>query len=266
MRLVVLARYMQILSPMLCEQPRRARDQHPSFVPAELQGARALSAGARPRREAHRRDGALRDRRSRRRPDHRAGRRARRPRDGLEDCVDIGRDVECAVLARAVKWHAEHRILLNDHRNSRLSLSTRRTVMEQRSLESLLNRQAIPVRMLRNSQIGAYVYPVVPTEYSNWRDEQRHGARAAYLFDQSHHMAEITIEGPDALKLLSKLDDQQLCKFPPGRPSRWCRSATTDTSSATASLSPRAGRVAVRRPRAYGQLAAVPCRDGRLRR
>ena len=34
----------------------------------------------------------------------------------LEDCVSIGRDVECAVLARAVKWHAEHRILLNGNR------------------------------------------------------------------------------------------------------------------------------------------------------
>ena len=34
----------------------------------------------------------------------------------LEDCVNTGRDVECAVLARAVKWHAEHRILLNGNR------------------------------------------------------------------------------------------------------------------------------------------------------
>jgi formyltetrahydrofolate deformylase len=28
----------------------------------------------------------------------------------------IGRDVECVTLARAVKWHAEHRILLNGHK------------------------------------------------------------------------------------------------------------------------------------------------------
>jgi formyltetrahydrofolate deformylase len=34
----------------------------------------------------------------------------------LEQCMETGRDVECAVLARAVKWHAEHRILLNGNR------------------------------------------------------------------------------------------------------------------------------------------------------
>jgi vanillate/3-O-methylgallate O-demethylase len=59
--------------------------------------------------------------------------------------------------------------------------------------------------MLRHSQIGAYVYPVVPTEYTNWRDEQRAWRETAVLFDQSHHMAELMIEGPDAQKLLSHL-------------------------------------------------------------
>jgi len=34
----------------------------------------------------------------------------------LEDCVHAGRDVECAVLARAVKWHVEHRVLVNGNR------------------------------------------------------------------------------------------------------------------------------------------------------
>ena len=33
-----------------------------------------------------------------------------------QDLVTIGRDVECAVLARAVKWHAEHRVLVNGNR------------------------------------------------------------------------------------------------------------------------------------------------------
>jgi formyltetrahydrofolate deformylase len=33
-----------------------------------------------------------------------------------EDLVAAGRDVECLVLARAVKWHAEHRILINGNR------------------------------------------------------------------------------------------------------------------------------------------------------
>jgi formyltetrahydrofolate deformylase len=34
----------------------------------------------------------------------------------VADCAGVGRDVECAVLARAVKWHVEHRILLNGTR------------------------------------------------------------------------------------------------------------------------------------------------------
>ena len=45
--------------------------------------------------------------------------------------------------------------------------------MSQKSLEQLLQAAKNPVEMLRNSQIGAYVYPVVPSEYTNWRDEQR---------------------------------------------------------------------------------------------
>ena len=60
-----------------------------------------------------------------------------------------------------------------------------------RNLEEVLKAAGNPVDMLRNSQIGAYVYPVVPSEFSNWRDEQaRLARRRAVLFDQSHHMVE----------------------------------------------------------------------------
>jgi vanillate/3-O-methylgallate O-demethylase len=71
--------------------------------------------------------------------------------------------------------------------------------------------------MLRNSQIGAYVYPVVPAEYSNWRDEQRAWRETAVLFDQSHHMANIYVEGPGALKLLSHLGTNSFANFPVNR-------------------------------------------------
>ncbi len=59
--------------------------------------------------------------------------------------------------------------------------------------------------MLRNSRLGAYVYPVVAPEFSNWRDEQRAWRETAVLFDQSHHMVDLFIEGPDARALLSRL-------------------------------------------------------------
>ena len=85
------------------------------------------------------------------------------------------------------------------------------------SLEALLRSAGNPVELLRNSKIGAYVYPVVPTEFSNWRDEQRAWREAAVLFDQSHHMAEITIKGRDALKLCSYLTINSFTNFAPGK-------------------------------------------------
>ena len=89
--------------------------------------------------------------------------------------------------------------------------------MNQKSLEDVLQLAGNAVNMLRNSQIGAYVYPVVPTEYSNWREEQRAWRETAVLFDQSHHMANIYIEGPDALKMLSYLATNSFEKFPVNR-------------------------------------------------
>jgi len=89
--------------------------------------------------------------------------------------------------------------------------------MSQQSLEDLLKTFPSPVTMLRNSKIGAYVYPVVPYEYSNWRDEQRAWLETACLFDQSHHMANLYVEGPDTLKLLSHLGTNSFEKFPVDR-------------------------------------------------
>jgi vanillate/3-O-methylgallate O-demethylase len=89
--------------------------------------------------------------------------------------------------------------------------------MKEKSLEDLLQTVENPATMLRNSQIGAYVYPVVPSEYSNWRDEQRAWRETAVLFDQSHHMVNIYVEGPDALKMLSYLATNSFAKFPVNR-------------------------------------------------
>ena len=85
--------------------------------------------------------------------------------------------------------------------------------MTQRSLEDLL-QTVNPVELLRNSQEGAYVYPVVPTEFSNWKAEQVAWQKTAVLFDQSHHMANVYIKGPDALKLISHLGINTFKNFP----------------------------------------------------
>jgi len=71
------------------------------------------------------------------------------------------------------------------------------------NLQQIVEGSSDIVGMLRNNKIGAYVYPVVAPEFSNWRDEQWAWQHSAVLFDQSHHMFDLYIKGPDALKLLS---------------------------------------------------------------
>lgn len=75
--------------------------------------------------------------------------------------------------------------------------------MATRSLEDILSGTANVVDMLRNSQLGAYVYPVVAPEFSNWRAEQWAWQHSAVLFDQTHHMVNLYVRGKDALKVFS---------------------------------------------------------------
>jgi formyltetrahydrofolate deformylase len=111
--LVVLARYMQILSPELCGALEgRAINIHHSFLPS--------FKGAKPYWQAHERgvkligatahyvtadldEGPIIEQ-DVERVDHAAS---------PDDLTAIGRDVECVVLARAVRWHVEHRVLRN---------------------------------------------------------------------------------------------------------------------------------------------------------
>jgi syringate O-demethylase len=77
--------------------------------------------------------------------------------------------------------------------------------MADRSLEDLLASVGNPVELLRNSQAGPNVYPGVPAEYTNWRDEQTAWQKTCVLFNQSYHMADLAVQGPEASKLLSDL-------------------------------------------------------------
>ncbi len=71
------------------------------------------------------------------------------------------------------------------------------------SLNDTLKLHSNPVDMLRNSRTGMYVYPVVAPEFHNWRSEQMAWRRGAVLFDQSHHMDELVVEGPQAEEFLA---------------------------------------------------------------
>ena len=106
--------------------------------------------------------------------------------------------------------------------------------MSQKNLEQLLQTSGNTVEMLRNSQLGAYVYPVVPSEFSNWRDEQRAWRESAVLFDQSHHMAELTITGPDALKLMSYCTINTFSNFGPNKAKQMVPEVYTSAAKASA--------------------------------
>ena len=110
--LVVLARYMQILSPeFVAEYRQRIINVHHSFLPA--------FSGARPYHRAFERGVKLIGATS-----HYATEKLDdgpiieqdvvriSHRDQLEDLIQKGRDLEKAVLSRAVRWHTEHRILV----------------------------------------------------------------------------------------------------------------------------------------------------------
>ncbi|MBW8637459.1 aminomethyl transferase family protein [Hoeflea sp. WL0058] len=81
------------------------------------------------------------------------------------------------------------------------------------SLEDVLRESGNTVNHLRNSKIGMYVYPVVAPEFSNWRDEQRAWRDTAVLFDQTHHMDELIVEGPDAAAFLEHVGINSFANF-----------------------------------------------------
>ena len=89
--------------------------------------------------------------------------------------------------------------------------------MSQRSLEDAIQGAGSPVELARNSQIGPYVYPKVPAEFTNWRDEQVGWRETSALFDQSHHMTDLTLEGTDVVRLLSDLGVNTFSNFAVGK-------------------------------------------------
>jgi vanillate/3-O-methylgallate O-demethylase len=72
------------------------------------------------------------------------------------------------------------------------------------NLKEALETVGSPVELLRESSLS-FDFPVVPDEYTNWRDEQRAWRETCGLWSMSHHMTDLYLEGPDALDLLSAL-------------------------------------------------------------
>ena len=86
--------------------------------------------------------------------------------------------------------------------------------MAAKNLQDVLDAAGDTVEHLRNSQLGTYIYPVVPAEFTNWRREQKAWRETAVLYDQSHHMVNFFLKGPDALRLLSDTGINSFANFP----------------------------------------------------
>lgn len=70
------------------------------------------------------------------------------------------------------------------------------------SLENKIQDVGDPVTMLRRPDHGPYEFPI-QGQYTNWRDEQEAWAKTAIMYDQSHHMVDLYVKGPDVKRLFS---------------------------------------------------------------
>jgi vanillate/3-O-methylgallate O-demethylase len=86
--------------------------------------------------------------------------------------------------------------------------------MSAKNLQDVLDRSGDVVGLLRNSPLGAYIYPVVPSEFTNFRREVTAWQSTAVLFDQSHHMVNLWVSGPDALRLFTDTGINSTARFP----------------------------------------------------
>lgn len=89
--------------------------------------------------------------------------------------------------------------------------------MSSKNLNEILADCGDVVDFLRNQQVGPNVYPGVPAEYSNWRVEQRAWQQTCVLFNQSYHMVDLEVTGPDAFAMLNHLGVNSFAGFIPDR-------------------------------------------------
>ncbi len=89
--------------------------------------------------------------------------------------------------------------------------------MAHKNLTEAIAAAGSPVELLRNSQIGSYIYPVVPADFQNWIKEQKAWRDTAVLYDQSHHMDNVFLKGSDAINLISDTAINSVANFPVDR-------------------------------------------------
>lgn len=83
-----------------------------------------------------------------------------------------------------------------------------------KSLQSILDEVGGPVNLLRGSNLGPYTFPVIPPEFTNWRDEVRAWKDGVALLELSYHMTELHLRGRDVVKFLSQIATNKFDPFP----------------------------------------------------
>ena len=81
-----------------------------------------------------------------------------------------------------------------------------------KSLQQMIDEAKSPAHMLQNAPTGAFEFPV-QSMWSNLIDEGEAWRKSAILFDQSFHMTELRIKGPDTLRLLSDFSINNFANF-----------------------------------------------------
>jgi vanillate/3-O-methylgallate O-demethylase len=85
-----------------------------------------------------------------------------------------------------------------------------------KSLEQLLSSAGNVVEWLRNMPVDTWEFVGVPSQFTNWRDEQLAVHESAVILHQGHMrdpLGEFYVSGPDALKLLSHLGTNSFANF-----------------------------------------------------
>ncbi|MBW8639891.1 aminomethyl transferase family protein [Hoeflea sp. WL0058] len=86
-----------------------------------------------------------------------------------------------------------------------------------KTLQQAIDAAGGPIDLLRTSNMGTTIFPGIPPEFTNWRDEQRAWKESVALLEQTYHMTEMRLRGPDVMAFLSELGTNRFDTFAPMR-------------------------------------------------
>lgn len=89
--------------------------------------------------------------------------------------------------------------------------------MSVTNLDQKIQASGGVLNMLRNSDLGPVIFPGIPPEFTNWRDEQRAWQHSVVMLEQSYHMTELHLRGADVMKFITMFATNNLADLHPLR-------------------------------------------------